>query len=313
MFLTGIVGFYACRRVLDMDMKRLDFFCQVVELKSFTRAAEKLHLTQPTVSEGVRLLEETLGELLLDRMGREVLPTPAGKVLHRYARRILQLRDEAKRAVSDLRDTTGGFLSMGASTIPGAYLLPRLIENYSKVSAGVEVSLKISGTGQILEDLLQERLELGLVGGMSTVRGLEWHSCFGDELVLIVPPKHRWADRDQVDPAELLDEPILLRESGSGTRTTLEQHLRQHKVEPAKLRVLAEMGSNEAVKQGVRGGLGVAVISGLSVFDEIARGDLVALKLTGEPLSRPFYLVQRSGRQLTSAAESFRSLILQSS
>lgn len=296
-----------------MDMKRLDFFCQVVELKSFTKAAEKLHLTQPTVSEGVRLLEETLGESLLDRMGREVLPTPAGKVLYRYARRILQLRDEAKRAVSDLRDSAGGLLSLGASTIPGAYLLPRLIEAYSKQYPGAEVALKISGTGQVLDDLLQERLELALVGGMSTVRGLEWHACFGDELVLIVPPHHRWASLEQIDPAELLEEPILLREAGSGTRTTLEQYLRQYKVEPAKLQVLAEMGSNEAVKQGVRGGLGVAVISGLSVTDEIARGDLVSLKLVGEPLGRPFYLVQRSGRQLTSAAESFRNLILESS
>ena len=296
-----------------MDMKRLDFFCQVVELKSFTRAAEKLHLTQPTVSEGVRLLEETLGELLLDRMGREVLPTPAGKVLHRYARRILQLRDEATRAVSELSDSAGGLLSMGASTIPGAYLLPRLIESYAAEYPGAEVSLRISGTGQILDDLLHERLELALVGGMSNVRGLEWHACFGDELILIVPPKHRWASRSQIDPAELLEEPILLREAGSGTRTTLEHHLRQHKIEPAKLHVLAEMGSNEAVKQGVRGGLGVAVISGLSVTDEIERGNLVSLKLTGELLSRPFYLVQRSGRQLTSAAESFRNLVLSTS
>lgn len=296
-----------------MDMKRLDFFCQVVELKSFTRAAEKLHLTQPTVSEGVRLLEETLGESLLDRMGREVLPTPAGKILYRYARRILQLRDEAQRAVRDLRSSSGGLLSMGASTIPGAYLLPGLIERYSKDNPGADVALKISGTGQVLEDLLQERLELALVGGMSSVRGLEWHACFGDELVLIVPPDHRWASRDQIAPSELLEEPILVREHGSGTRTTLEQHLLQHKVEPAKLHVLAEMGSNEAVKQGVRGGLGVAVISGLSVSDEIDRGDLVALTLAGESLRRPFYLVQRSGRQLTPAAALFRSLVLESS
>lgn len=295
-----------------MDMKRLAFFCQVVELKSFTRAAEKLHLTQPTVSEGVRLLEETLGESLLDRMGREVLPTPAGKVLYRYARRILQLRDEATRAVGDLRDSGGGLLSIGASTIPGAYLLPRLIESHTQQSPGAEVALKISGTGQILDDLLQERLELGLVGGMSSVRGLEWQACFGDELILIVPPRHRWAARERIDPVELLDEPMLLREAGSGTRTTLEQYLRQHRIEPAKLRVLAEMGSNEAVKQGVRGGLGVAVISALSVSDEIDRGALLSLRLSGEPLRRPFYLVQRSGRQLTPAAETFRALILAS-
>ncbi|HKJ04793.1 MAG TPA: selenium metabolism-associated LysR family transcriptional regulator [Geopsychrobacteraceae bacterium] len=296
-----------------MDMKRLDFFCQVLELKSFTRAAEKLHLTQPTVSEGVRLLEETLGETLLDRMGREVLPTPAGKILYRYAKRILQLRDEAKKAVIDLRDSAGSLLSLGASTIPGAYLLPHLIETYSNQNPGAEITLKISGTGQILDDLSQERLELALVGGMSMARGLDWHACFGDELVLIVPPTHRWAGRETIEPVTLLDEPMLLREAGSGTRTTLEQHLRQNRIEPAKLRVLAEMGSNEAVKQGVRGGLGVAVISGLSVADEVSRGDLIALKLAGEPLSRPFYLVQRSGRQLSSAAESFRRLVLASS
>lgn len=293
-------------------MKRLEFFCQVVELKSFTKAAEQLHLTQPTVSEGIRMLEETLGDSLLDRMGREVLPTPAGKVLYRYARRILQLRDEACRAVGELRGGTVGLLSLGASTIPGAYLLPQLIEQFTSGNPDSEVTLKIAGTGQILEGLVQERLELALVGGMSSVRGLEWHACFGDELTLVVPPGHRWVGRSQVEPAELLEEPILLREEGSGTRTTLEQYLLQHKLEPARLQVLAEMGSNEAVKQGVRGGLGVAVISRLSVGDEIDRGDLVALKLTGEPLSRPFYLVQRSGRKLTQAAELFRRLIFAS-
>ncbi|PLX86934.1 MAG: LysR family transcriptional regulator [Desulfuromonas sp.] len=295
-----------------MDMKRLDFFCKVVESKSFTRAAEALHLTQPTVSEGVRLLEESLGEVLLDRLGREVLPTPAGQVLYRYARRILQLRDEAARAVGDFNETTGGYLSLGASTIPGAYLLPQLIETFLQQRAGTEVALKISGTGQILTALAQEQLELALVGGMSHVKGLEWHPCSGDELVLIVPPGHRWAALERVDPAVLLDEPILLREAGSGTRTTLEQYLREHKVEPAKLRILAEMGSNEAVKQGVRGGLGIAVVSSLSVADEVGRGDLIALRLAGEPLSRPFYLVQRSGRQLTPAARLFRHLVLES-
>ncbi|MDT8421585.1 MAG: selenium metabolism-associated LysR family transcriptional regulator [Desulfuromonadales bacterium] len=290
-------------------MKRLEFFCKVVELKSFTRAAEQLHLTQPTVSEGIRMLEETLGDPLLDRMGREVLPTPAGKVLYRYARRILQLRDEACRAVGELRGETVGLLSLGASTIPGAYLLPQLIEQFTSKNPESEVTLKIAGTGQILEGLVQERLELALVGGMSSVRGLEWHTCFGDELTLVVPPGHRWVGRDQVAPAELFEEPVLLREEGSGTRNTLEQYLQQHKLQPARLQVLAEMGSNEAVKQGVRGGLGVAVISRLSVGDELDRGDLVALKLAGEPLSRPFYLVQRSGRKLTRAAELFRQLI----
>lgn len=292
-----------------MDMKRLEFFCRVVELKSFTRAAEQLRLTQPTVSEGVRLLEESLGDTLLDRLGREVLPTPAGKLLYRYARRILQLRDEACRAVAELREGPAGLLTLGASTIPGAYLLPQLIEKFTAAHPDSEISLQIAGSGQILQGLAQERLELALVGGMSSERGLEWHSCFGDELTLIVPPDHAWSERNQVDPLELMDEPMLVRELGSGTRTTLEEHLRRHDLDPARLHVVAEMGSNEAVKQGVRGGLGIAVISRLSVSDEVDRGVLVALPLAGDTLRRPFYLVQRSGRQLTRAAELFRDLV----
>lgn len=296
-----------------MDIRRLEVFCRVLELKSFTRAAEAVLLTQPTVSENIRLLEELVGEKLFDRLGREVLPTPAGRILYGYARRILQLRDEAMQVMRQYRGQLAGSLALGASTIPGAYILPPLIESFRALYPAIQLQLRIADTAAVVEELLHDRLELGLIGARLKEQRFECDEAFADELVLTLYPGHPWMGRKSIRPSELADEPFVLREQGSGTRQVMNQSLREHGVDPAKLLVVAEMGSSEAVRQGIKSHLGISILSSLAIAEDVRRGDLATVPLEGLRIRRSFYLVRRKGRQLSPLALAFYNHLRQES
>ncbi len=288
-----------------MDIRRLEIFCRVVELKSFTRAAEACLLSQPTVSEHIRQLEETLDEKLLDRLGRQALPTPAGEILYRYARRIIQLRDEAMQAMENHKGIVSGTLTIGASTIPGAYILPPLIEAFKAQNPSIRLSLKISGTGGISEALAQGHIELAIIGAKSKNPQLECREACSDELVLTVPPQHPLARRGSISIDELEGQSFLMREEGSGTRIAMSEALSARNFDLSRLDVVAEMGSTEAVRQSIKAGLGISILSSLAVQEDIRNGTLAQVGIEGIRILRPLYLVQRRSRQLTPLALSF--------
>ena len=288
-----------------MDIRRLEVFCKVVELGNFTRAAEAALLSQPSVSEHIRALEEHFDEKLIDRLGRRAQPTHAGKILYQYAQRIIQLKDEANQSIRQYQGTLAGKLALGASTIPGAYVLPCQIESFKTSYPAVDLMLKIAGSAQVVEDVLAGTLELALVGTLCKDQRIECEPMFGDELVLTVAPEHPWARRDFVLPGELVDTPFIMREPGSGTRTEMTQALRGVGVECSHFQVVAEMGSNEAVRQGVRACIGVAILSLLSVQEDLDRGILVMVPVQGLTMPRSFYLIQRRNRQLSPLAMAF--------
>lgn len=292
-----------------MDIRRLEVFCKVVESKSFTRAADAVHLSQPSVSEHIRVLEETVGDKLLDRLGREAQVTGAGQVLYRYARRIIQLRDEALQAVRSYGGQLSGTLRLGASTIPGAYLLPQRLEAFQAKVPGTKVMLRISGTSRIVDEVLQGELELGLIGALWKDAALICHPYCADQLVLTVAPSHPWAQRREVDVHELSGETFILRERGSGTRMVMTQALAEHGLEVDKLDLCAEMGSTEAVRQGVKAGLGISILSSLAVAEDVRLGTLVSVALAGVTIERPFYLVQRKNRQISPLGQAFLSYL----
>lgn len=295
-----------------MDIRRLEVFCKVVELKSFTRAAEAVHLSQPSVSEHVRSLEETVGEKLLDRLGREVQVTGAGQVLYRYARRIIQLRDEALQALRSYGGQLSGTLRLGASTIPGAYLLPQRLEAFQSRLPGTRIMLRISGTARIVQEVLQGELELGLIGALWKDQSLVCQPYWADQLVLTVAPSHPWAQRREVNIHELPGETFILRERGSGTRMVMTQALAEHGVEVDKLDLCAEMGSTEAVRQGIKAGLGISILSSLAVAEDVRLGTLVVVRLAGVTIERPFYLVHRKNRQLSPLGQAFLAYLEES-
>ena len=287
-----------------MDIHRLEVFCKVVELKSFTRAAEASFLSQPTVSEHIRSLEEILGERLVDRLGREALPTQAGQILYKYAKKIIRLRQETMQAMASYRGEMAGHLALGASTIPGAYVLPQRIGGFKKLHPAIQITLAIGNSRTVADGVLAGDTEFGVVGARWSDPALEWVEILDDELVLAVYPSHPFAKEKAVEPAQLLNEPMIIRERDSGTRRVVTQLLEKH-LDLARLQIVAEMGSTEAVRQGVKSEVGIAILSRRAVAEDIERGSLVAVPLADIRLSRPFYLITRKNRQPSPICSTF--------
>jgi len=235
-----------------MDIKQLEIFTKIVELKSFSRAAEAIYLTQPTVSGHIQSLEEELGQRLLDRLGREVVPTKAGKVLYEYAKKMVALRDEAGQALDQLMGRMKGEIVIGGSTIPGEYLLPAIIGRFREKYPEITVVLKIGDTVDIVNRVLTGECEVGIVGSRVDDSRLEYREFVKDELVLIASPKYPLPKKGDVTAKELGSIPFVMRERGSGSRMTIEKRLSDMGVDTSKINIVAEMGSTEAVKQAVK-------------------------------------------------------------
>jgi len=292
-----------------MDLKTLEAFCRIVELRSFTRAAEAVSLTQPTVSGHIKGLEAELGLPLLDRAGRTVTPTRAGEILYGYARRILGLRAEAQQAIGEHKGGLTGDLALGGSSIPGAYVLPPLIAAFKQDHPEAAVTLHVRDSRDIVRGVGDGTYEVGMVGARFEGGRVRYDRYAQDELVLAVPPCHAWADRDAVRLRDLIGQPIVMRERGSGTRKVMEKALAEHAVDSHRLRVVLEVTSNEAVRQAVKAGAGVAVISRRAVQDDIRCGLLAALRFQGIRLVRDFFLVTHRTRSRSPLGDAFATFL----
>ena len=279
-----------------MDLRRLEIFVKVAELGSFSRAAQALALTQPTVSEHVRALEDELGTQLLDRLGRGAAPTRAGQLLFGYAQRMLTLAREAHQALEHFQGRLSGELIIGGSTIPGEYVLPALIGQFKAKQAEISIVLLIGDSRQVSEWVDEGRVELAVVGARPAQRALEARELTGDELVVVVPAEHAWARRQAVTLAELQAEPMVVRERGSGSRAALEAALDESGTSLAAFRIVGEMGSTQAVKQAVRAGVGISLISRRAVEDECRAGYVACLKIERLAVRRAFYLITHRDR-----------------
>ena len=285
-----------------MDIRKLDVFCKVVELKSFTRAARAVFLSQPTVSDHVRHLEEELGQKLVDRLGREAEPTPAGRLLYDYASRILRLQQETLEALARFGGRLSGETTIGASTIPATYILPTLVGTFRAAHPEVTVSVRISGSHEIARKVLAGEYDLGLVGAVWNERGLDWTELFTDTLVLVARPDHPLAGRGPVTLDELCGQDYVGREPGSGTRKVIGALLETAGRRETDLHQVALFGANEAVREAVKAGVGVSMLSRRSVAADLAAGALVEIPLVGVSGERPFYLLRRRNRQLPPSA-----------
>lgn len=288
-----------------MDIRKLDVFRKVVELKSFTKAAEAALLSQPTVSEHIRNLEEELGLKLVDRLGREVEPTPVGMVLYRYAVRMTQLQQEALQAVARYNGDLSGELRIGASTIPGAYILPGVIGSFCSRYREVKPVMQMNSSRAVASLIVEGSIDLGMVGAIWNERGLEWTAAFSDTLVLAVAPLHPLAEAKNVTVIDMAKLPFIQREQGSGTRRVVAKMFEQNGIRESELKEVAVLGSNEAVREAVKAGLGVAIISSRSVAQDVKCGTLVAIDIDDEAAQRPIYLLQRRNRELSPVATAF--------
>jgi DNA-binding transcriptional LysR family regulator len=292
-----------------VDLRQLEVFAEVVDARSFSRAAAALGLSQSTVSEHVRALEADLGVRLLDRLGRTTAATPAGARLYGYARRLLALRAEARQALEQFGGEVAGALRVGGSTIPGEYVLPALLGRFRERHPRVTVTLRIGDTRAVAEAVLAGDVEVGVVGARPDHRALQSEPLWPDELTVVVPPGHPWFGRDRVTLADLRAQAFVVREPGSGSRQALEDALEQAGAGLDALRVVAEMGSTGALKEAVKAGLGLALVSRVAVEDEVRHGLLGRVGVSDLPVTRRFHLVVHAARSRSPMARAFLEFV----
>jgi DNA-binding transcriptional LysR family regulator len=288
-----------------METRQLQAFCEVVERKSFSQAAERLGVTQPAVSLQIRSLEKRLGAQLLDRSGRRVEPTEAGLRLYRSAQRLLQLEEEI---VNDLAEQAGGDLAgsfeLGASTGPGGVVMPRLLCEFGQDHPELRIALSVFDTQTVIAHVADRALELGVVGAAPRHRGVEYEPFFRDAVVLACPPGHPFAGRT-VPIDELRGETVVLMQDGAGVRQMIEDELRGVGVRLRDLDVHLELGLQESVTTAVRSSFGVTFISRSSIERDLAAGTLAEARVADLELEREIFLVRATGRSESSAARAF--------
>lgn len=286
-----------------MNLHHLRIFYTVAQRRSITAAASDLLLSQPAVSLQLKALERELGLPLLERGGPKLRLTPAGEVLYRAAVSILHAKDEAERAINGLRDGTKGRLILGAGTTGGMYILPRIVQAYRSLWPETEIVFHIGTTDQILEKLLQNVLDMGVVGGPMQDRRFRVEPICTDELTLIAAPSHPLASLGKVTLKDLNGVPFVVPEVGSRTRQLVERKLRDAGV---SLRIVMQLPGTEGVKKAVEAGLGVAIVSRHAIEAECLAGVLRAIPLAGWQLTRPMCLVYRSQKYFSPIGERFR-------
>jgi len=287
-----------------MDTRQLAAFCAVVEKSSFSQAAEKLGVTQPAVSLQVRALEERLGQTLLDRSGRRVEPTEAGLRLYRSAQRMLALEEQLYDEVADESGGLQGTLAIGASTGPGAHLVPLLLCEFQRAHPELHVALSIWDTHTVSEKVAQRELELGVVGALRRNRSLEFEPLVRDEIVLAVPPGHRAAG-GTVSVDELREQTVIAMQEGAGVRQVVDEELRRAGLRVRELEPRLELGLQESVKSAVAAGFGVTFISRTAIEGELAAGTLAMARVESLDPARQIYVVRAKGRPPTRAAAAF--------
>ncbi len=294
------------KKLLQIDFRHLETFCRVASLKSFSKAAEDLFLTQPTVSGHILSLEQSLSLRLFDRTNREVRLTKAGEVFLKYATKILSSRKDLLNALNEFSQGIRGELSLGASTIPGEYILPGLVGDFKKEQPHFILSLKIADTKEILQDVLQGDVEFGMIGARLDHPSLHFEKYEEDEIIVVAPSDHPLARKKRTTVPELLKEPWIIREEGSGTQMAVEKVLRKRGSSLKQFNVVMKMGSTSSVKEGVKARLGLAFISARAIEEELGQDLLSRIAVEGiDSISRQIYTVFHRGRTFSPVGTEF--------
>ena len=288
-----------------MDTRQLAAFCAVVERKSFSQAAERLGVTQPAVSLQIRSLEQRLGRRLLDRSGRRVEPTEAGRRLYASAQRVLAAEEHLLEDLdADDEGAITGTLELGASTGPGGTVVPLLLCEFQEQHPELGVRLTVSDTQTVVDRVAGRELELGIVGAGRRHRGVAFEPFFSDEVVLACPAEHRFAGKT-VSLDDLKGEKLIVMQDGAGVRQVIEDELRKAGMRLRDLDVRLELGLQESVRSAVVAEHGIAFISRLAIEADLAAGRIATARVRGLDPVREIFLARATGRSETRAARAF--------
>lgn len=294
-----------------MNLKQLEVFIKVAESGSFSKGAEATFITQSTVSQHILALENEFGLKLLDRTGKGALLTEGGKLLLDRARRLVDYAREIPLALGRFKGVEEATLHIAGSSIPGEYMIPAALPLLISRFPGLTIILLQGDSHEVLEKLIAEKVEFGVVGGRFDEESLDFFPLAKDEIVLIAPENHRWSGSSPISKEELVAEPFVLREWGSGTAKASAEALHEAGIDPESVRVAAHLGSNEAVKRAVMAGIGVSFVSALSVQRELAQGSLIQVPVADVCIRRDFYLVSRKRRDLSPGAVAFSEVMME--
>lgn len=297
-----------------MDFRQIEAFVYVVRYRSFSKAADAIFLTQPTVSSHINTLENELGIKLIDRSGKEVEPTSAGKIFYDYANNLINIRDNAVFTLNEFSRKVEGKVEIAASTVPAEYLLPKLMIGFRSIYSNINFSVDQFDSKQVIDELLDKKYELGMVGTAIENSKLEYHKLVEDRLVLAAPCSIKFNSiKSGVLPFDAIkDESFIYRESGSGTRQEFEKIFMRHEISPSSIKVAAQFNSIDAIKQAVSQGLGVSIMSYVSIEDYVKFGQIKAFDIEGFDLMRAFYIVRHKKRPLSPVNSVFLKYVLDS-
>lgn len=294
-----------------MNLKQLEVFLAVTDSGSFSKGAEATFITQSTVSQHILALEQEVGIKLLDRTARGALLTGAGKIVESHARRIVGEIKEIRLAIDRFKGLDDVELTIGASTIPGDYMIPVALPVLQQLFPGLSLTVLQGDSRDVLNKVLREEAEIGIVGSRFADEALVFSPLGSDRLVLIVGESHEWFDRPTAGLDELQSQRFITREPGSGTWKTVREALTAAGLDPARLDIRICLGSNEAIKHAVADGAGISFISEHAVRREIGRHELSEVKIPGLDISRSFYLATLAGRESSPAAAAFAKVMVE--
>ena len=287
---------------MTTNFHQLHIFHTVARLGSFSKAAQELSISQPAVSIQVRELEKEFGSSLLHRMRKGLQLTDAGQAVFGYTQRIFSLADEMRSAVQDIQGLRSGRLTIGSSSTPGEYILPWIIGQFQRKYPGIDVSLSISNTQSVVNQIQNRELDLGMAGAPVDLQGFVSFPYVIDEVIVIASPDHALASKRVVTLDDLQGQKFILREMGSATRRAAEDCLADSGV---SVNVVMELGSNEAVKRAVAADLGLGMVSKFAVLPDTKAGMIVVVPIDGWLCERPLTLFYRDDKHLPSAQRAF--------
>ncbi|AFS78001.1 HTH-type transcriptional regulator, LysR family [Gottschalkia acidurici 9a] len=296
-----------------MDFRQLETFIQVVKLKSFSKAAQKLYLTQPTITSHIQNLENELGTILLNRSGKSISPTGAGDLLYKYALNIVNMRNMAQFDLGVYKGRIQGHLEISISSIPRHYVLPVLLKDFINKYPDVTFSITDYDSKNVVDSIIEGDTDFGIIGADFNSPHLEYIKLIDDELCLITPNNndYPWDNYTELDPQFLLNEKIILREKGSGSRHLIETQFEENNIDIEDLKVIAYIDDNDAIKRFVEMGLGVSFTSEKSIRREVEMGLLKPFSIKGFELKRTFYFVYHKKRQLSPLSKTFKDFVVE--